>query len=104
MKKARKSDPREPSRASLREMPEVDFSKVRVRSNPYAARIAKSGIVVQVGRGRPRKLFEVGGTHPRSVRFPDAIWKRIAKRAKARGITVHAALREAVLAWLSDAA
>ena len=94
----------EPSKASLREMPEVDFDNVRVRRNPYAARIAREGIVVQVGRGRPKKIMEVGGTRPRSVRFPDAIWKRITARAKAKGLTVHAALREAILAWLRTAA
>jgi len=98
--KAAKKHKRGPSKASLREIPEVDFSKVRVRRNPYAARIAKEGIVVQVGRGRPKKLLEVGGTRPRSVRFPDVVWERIEARAKARGVTVHAALREAILAWL----
>jgi hypothetical protein len=83
-------------------MPEVDFSKAR--RNPYAARIAKEGVVVQVGRGRPKRLLEVGGTRPRSVRFPDAVWKQIEARAKAKGVTVHAALREAILAWLKQAA
>src|SRR5213079_2986731 len=65
MKKAKKRSAREPSAASLREIPEVDFSRVKVRRNPYAARIAREGIVVQVGRGRPKRLLEVGGTRPR---------------------------------------
>ena len=91
MKKAKKRSTREPSAASLREIPEVDFSRVKVRRNPYAARIAREGIVVQVGRGRPKRLLEVGGTRPRSVRFPDGIWKQIEKTARARGLTVHAA-------------
>jgi len=38
------------------------------------------------------------------VRFPAAVWKRIEVRAKARGLTLHAALREAILVWLRDAA
>jgi hypothetical protein len=104
MAAAKKNRPREPSKASLREIPEVTFGGVRVRRNPYAARIRREGIVVQVGRGRPKKLLEVGGTRPRSVRFPDAIWRQIAARAKAKGLTVHAALREAILAWLRRAA
>ena len=104
MSVGKKRKQREPSKTSLCEMPEVDFSKVRVRRNPYAARIAEQGIVVQVGRGRPKRLLEVGGTHPRSVRFPDAVWKQIEARAKARGVTVHAALREAIIAWLEAAA
>ncbi len=89
-----------PSKASLREIPEVDFRKGRVRRNPYAARIAREGIEIQVGRGRPKKLLEVGGTTPRSVRFPEAIWKELEKRARRRGLTLHAALREAILEWL----
>ena len=55
-------------------------------------------------RGRPKRLLEVGGTRPRSVRFPDGIWKQIEKTARARGLTVHAALREAILGWLRSAA
>jgi hypothetical protein len=94
----------EPSQASLKEMPEVDFSKARVRRNPYPARIATEGITVQVGRGRPRKLHEVGGTSPRSVRFPDEVWKLLAARAKKRGLSLHAALREAILDWIKRAA
>ena len=95
---------REPSAASLREIPEVDFSKSRIRRNPYAARVAREGLVVQIGRGRPRKLLEVGGTRPRSVRFSDVVWKQIEVVARARGLSVHAALREAILAWLGRAA
>jgi hypothetical protein len=103
MAAARRTRHREPSKASLREIPEVRFGQARVRRNPYAARIEREGIVVQVGRGRPKKILEVGGTRPRSVRFPDAIWRRIAARAKAKGLTVHAALRQAILAWLNAA-
>jgi len=94
----------EPSEASLREIPEVDFTKARVRRNPYAARIAKEGITVQVGKGRPRKLHEVGGTSPRSVRFADEVWRLLEARAKKRGLTLHAALREAILEWIKRAA
>jgi hypothetical protein len=99
----KKTKEREPSQASLRDMPEIDFSTARVRRNPYAAAVMKGGITIQVGRGRPKKLLEVGGTIPRSVRFPAAVWKRIEARAKARGLTLHAALREAILAWLKAA-
>jgi hypothetical protein len=104
MSKAKGSKQREPSRASLRDIPEIDFSKASVHRNPYAARIAKEGITIQVGRSRPKKLLEVGGTRPRSVRFPDIVWKQIDARAKAKGMTLHAALREAILAWLKAAA
>jgi hypothetical protein len=53
---------REPSKRSLREIPEVDLRQVRVRRNRYARRIAAGGLVVQVGRGRPKRLIESGGT------------------------------------------
>ena len=103
-KKAQARRPPEPSKASLQAIPEIDFKTTKLRRNPYAARIAAEGLVVQVGRGRPRKLLEVGRTHPRSVRFPDSIWARVEARAKKKRMTLHAALREAILAWLRDAA
>ncbi|HTM45925.1 MAG TPA: hypothetical protein VL137_13285 [Polyangiaceae bacterium] len=85
-------------------MPEIDFSTAKVRRNPYAKRIAKEGISIQVGRGRPTKLLEVGGTQPRSVRFPTAIWEQLEARAKHKGLTLHGALRQAILKWLQHAA
>jgi hypothetical protein len=101
MKKATGKKLRGPSRASLREMPEVNFDKAKVRRNPYALRIAAEGISIHVGRGRPRKGTETGPTVPRSVRFPARVWRHLEKRAKAEGIPLHAALRAAVMAWIN---
>ncbi|MBN1611037.1 MAG: hypothetical protein JW940_30680, partial [Polyangiaceae bacterium] len=95
---------REPSARSLREMPEVDFSKVRTQRNKFAKRVLGEGLLVQVGRGRPRKVLEAGGTVPRSVRFSPRIWEKLEQHAEAKGLTLHAALREAILDWLRRAA
>ena len=35
-----------PSAASLRDMPEIDFARYRVRRNPYSSRIAREGLHV----------------------------------------------------------
>ncbi len=104
MRKGCRRAQREPSKKSLNEIPETRLGKTRVRRNPYAGRIAREGIVVQVGRGRPKRLLEVGGTSPRSVRFPDSVWALLEERARSKGLTLHAALREAILAWARDAA
>jgi len=101
MKKAVGKKAREPSRASLREIPEVNFDKTKVRRNPYALRIAKEGISIHVGRGRPRKGTETGPTIPRSVRFPVKVWKHLERRARLEGMPLHAALRAAVMAWIN---
>jgi hypothetical protein len=100
MKKARTSQHKNPSRASVHEIPEVDFSGATVRRNPYAHRIAAEGLSVHVTRGRPRKGTETGPTVPRSIRFSAQMWKTLERRARAEGIPLHAALRAAVLAWL----
>lgn len=102
MKKVTGKKPREPSRASLREMPEVNFERARVRRNPYALRIAREGISIHAGRGRPRKGTETGPTIPRSIRFPANVWRHLEKRAKAEGMPLHAALRAAVMAYIND--
>lgn len=86
-----------PSRASLEAIPEVDFASASVRKNRYAARIQKAGIVLQVGRGRPRREAETGPTVTKSVRLPPAVWAKLEKRARAEGIAVHALLRRAIL-------
>jgi hypothetical protein len=66
MKTANKRRYREPSRRSLNEIPEVDVRTARVKRNPYARRIAQEGLVVQVGRGRPKRFLEcrAAGSHP----------------------------------------
>ena len=104
MKKVSGKKHREPSRAraSLREMPEVNFGGAKIRRNPYALRIAREGISIHSGRGRPRKGTETGPTIPRSVRFPARVWKHLERRAKAEGIPLHAALRAAVMAWINN--
>jgi hypothetical protein len=94
--------PREPSAASLREVPEVDFGRARVRRTPYAARVAAEGIV-HVGRGRPKKGTVTGPTVPWSVRFPARLWKQLEAKAKAEGLTLHSALRAAILEWAKRA-
>ncbi len=107
MKKARHNPAKHPeaSTTSLKEMPDVDFSKPRVRKNHHAARSAKD-ITVQVGGGRRKKLEEVDGTSPRSVRLTDEVWMRmiIEARTKKRCITLHTAPREAILAQVEEAA
>ena len=97
MKKIRKQ--REPSRASLREMPEVDLKDGRWRPNPYAARIAAEDVILP-GRGRPKKGEEVGPTTPKSVRFPAQVWERLEKSSRAKGLSPHAALRTAIIEWI----
>ncbi len=97
--KQRASRSRPPSKSSLREIPEPDLS--RAKPNPYSERIRKSGgVVLQVGRGRPKRGEEVGATVPRSIRFPEKTWNELERRARKEGITLHAALRRAVLRWL----
>jgi hypothetical protein len=99
--KKRGTKRREPLKASLHEIPEVDFEHARVRRNPYAARIAAEGI--HVSRGRPTKGTETGPTVPRSVRFPAKLWKELEAKANAQGLSLHSAMRAAILAWAKRA-
>jgi hypothetical protein len=85
-------------------MPEVDFRAVQVKRNRYARRMATGGLVIHVGRRRPRRLLKSGRTTPRSVRFADEIWALLEERAWAKGLTLHAALRQAILKWGRHAA
>ena len=57
MKKARSE--REPTRLSVREMPEIDFSRFRIRKNRFAKRIAREGIEVLHEGPSARSLREM---------------------------------------------
>lgn len=89
----------EPSPASLREMPEL-AAGVSGRRNPYGKRIRAGGIELQVGRGRPRAGTESGPTMVKSVRLPPALWKRLERQARARGVALHALVRAALADWI----
>jgi hypothetical protein len=89
-----------PSAASLREIPEQRFTRATSRPNPYAARIAKEGYTIHVTPGRPRKGAPKADTVPRSIRFPAPVWRDLERVATASGLTVHAAMREAIIAWM----
>jgi len=48
-----------PTKASLREMPEIDFEASRVRRNPYAARIRREGIELAHREPARRSLADI---------------------------------------------
>jgi hypothetical protein len=105
MKKASKKGESvaEPSAASLREIPEVDFSKAVVLGRG-AAGLCRARALLRARRGRPRKGAQPDGSSPRSIRFSDPVWRDLERRAKRRGIALHALLREVIAEWLARAA
>jgi hypothetical protein len=58
--------------------------------------------MVQVGRSRWRRLLESGGTTLRSVPPSAEIVALLEQRARAKGLTLHAVLRQAILEWARD--
>ena len=94
----------EPSRASLKEIPEADFGRLQVRRNPYAQKIDAAGMTVQTSRGRPPRGKEIGPTVLKSVRLPPSVWAQLEKRARAKGVAVHALVRQAILDLLKRVA
>ena len=74
--------------------------ETRRKATEPSRRIAAEGLSVHGERGRPKKGTETGPTIPRSIRFPASVWEHLARRAKAEGMPLHAALRAAVLAWV----
>jgi hypothetical protein len=73
-----------PSLLALWEMPELASDAVLLRRG-------------HPGRGKSRK------TVVRSLRLPAAIWRDVEKRAKAKHLNVHQAMRAALLGWLRRA-
>jgi hypothetical protein len=104
MKKANKRRrTAEPSAASLHEIPEIDFSKAVVLGRG-AAGLRRARALLKAKRGRPKKGMQPDGSSPRSIRFSDAMWRDLERRAKRKGVTLHALLREVIAEWLARAA
>jgi hypothetical protein len=88
----------EPSSRSLAEVPAVDFSRVKSRTNLYADELLR----LRSGRGRPRKGQEIGPTPARSIRLPTSLWTALEDAARDTNTTVHALLRLAVADLLEN--
>jgi hypothetical protein len=93
----------EPSAASLRDIPEVDFSKAVVLGRG-AAGLRRARALLKARRGRPRRGAAPAGSSPRSIRFSDGMWRDLERCAKRRHVTLHALLREVIAEWLTRAA
>jgi hypothetical protein len=117
--KGRKSvEHEEPSAASLREMPEADFSKGKWRrSNRYAKAIRRRGVTIHVDGHEPRYIapWELGLSRDlkyylakpaerRTISLPASMWKLLDARAKKFGLTRREAVSTAVARWLEGKA
>jgi hypothetical protein len=106
MKKTKASDKKgsaEPSRASLRDIPELDFSTAVVLGRG-ASGLRNARALLKSRQGRPKKGKPAAGSSPRSIRFSDPMWRALELRARRRGMTLHALLREVIAEWLTKAA
>lgn len=85
---------RPPSKASLREMPEIDFATGFVRRGPDGLREVLAHARAKLGR--PKKGETRDPALTRTLRLTQTTWQALEQRAEKQGTTVHALLREAV--------
>ncbi len=57
---------------------------------------------VSLRRGRPPKGEKATGTVGKTVKHTAEFWKRMGMKAKARGLTLHEAMRQALGEWVED--
>jgi hypothetical protein len=105
MKKTKPSSKKssEPTRTSLRDIPELDFSRA-VALGRGSAGLRSARTLLRSRQGRPKKGKVAEGSLPRSIRFSDPMWRELERRAKRRRITLHALLRQVIAEWLTRAA
>lgn len=89
-----------PSAKSLKAIPELSPDAVFLGRGPEGMRMAQ-GLTRAIRRGRPPKGEQAEGTSTRTVRLPEGEWAALDWLSKQRGITPHAAMREAIVHWLA---
>jgi hypothetical protein len=67
--------------------------------SPPAVPVAPPGLPAP-RRGRPAKGSVVEPVEVRAVKMPPAFWLALAAAARRRGLTLHGAMRTALVAWL----
>jgi hypothetical protein len=98
-KRAKKHE--EPSAESLREIPPIDFSKtVHFGRGPEA--LQRGLEWARARRGRPPKGETAEGTRTKTIRFPEKLLTELERTAEKRGVTLHAAMREAITEWIAS--
>jgi hypothetical protein len=89
-----------PSKASLQAIPPLDErTAITFGRGPEGLRKALEW--ARARRGRPRDGDAPEGSRVKSVRFSDRLWDELERTAKKRGVSVHAAMREAIVKWLA---
>jgi hypothetical protein len=56
---------------------------------------------VSLRRGRPRKGETATGTVAKTVKHTAGFWNAMAAKAKAKGLTLHEAMRQALRDWVN---
>lgn len=56
---------------------------------------------VSLRRGRPRKGEKATGTVAKTVKHTPGFWKTMASKARAQGLTLHEAMRQALGEWVN---
>ena len=56
---------------------------------------------VSLRRGRPRKGEKATGTVTKTVKHTPGFWNAMAAKAKAKGLTLHEAMRQALREWVN---
>ena len=59
------------------------------------------GPQVSLRRGRPRKGEKATGTVAKTVKHTPGFWDAMAAKAKAKGLTMHEAMRQALSEWVN---
>lgn len=89
----------------------IDFSKYRVRKNPFAKRIKREGVEIlhegpssaslreipELGAARKTALFAKRGPKiANAVQFDEATWRKLEKRAQAANLPVEEWVRRLI--------
>lgn len=93
-----------PSKASLREIPEVAADAITFGRGLKALSAAAEHIRAVRKQGRPKKGEASRATTVRALRLPDDLWEEVLATAKKQKVSAQVLLRKALYKYLAELA
>jgi hypothetical protein len=90
----------DPNTLAIEELQARYFESVKECEEEYGPDVPSIYLHLLPRRGRPKANEAVAPVQTKSVKMPPAFWNQFQTLSRSKGMTIHAAIRSALLEWV----